>query len=96
VQTDCDRRNSREDDARRAEEGDRRKQWVQPRAGIPLNDRLEDGLVEHRDRKDAQSAEAHDHREEPRLRPTVGEDSTGPVADREAGEDDADQRAPDE
>ena len=53
-------------------------------------------VVEDRDRKHTASAEAQTADEQPRCRVAVGDRSAGPVADREAGENDADQRAPDE
>jgi hypothetical protein len=47
-------------------------------------------------REHAQRPQPHDGGEESRLGATVGEDASGPVADREPRKDDPDQRAPDE
>ena len=74
---------------------DRRDERVEPRAGIPGDDLLEHPLVDERDRQHERSAECDRADEQVRRRPPVGERAAGPVADRETGEDDADERAPD-
>ena len=90
-----DRRDGREHDAHRAEEGYRGDQRVEPWPGIPRDDLLEHPFVDDGDREHEQGAESDRADQQVRRRPTVGERPAGGVADREPGEDDADQRAPD-
>ena len=67
----------------------------QARAGVPLDHPAQDAIVRERDREHEQRTERHHAEQEAHRRPAVRQRAADPVADREAGEHDADQRAPD-
>ena len=92
---DGDRRGGGEDDARRSEEDCGRQQGIETRAGVPLDDPGEHRLVDHGHESDQHGSERQHGDEQVWSRHPVGDDTARPVADCEAGEHDADQRAPD-
>ena len=84
-----------EHDAYRPEKQDGGDERVQARAGVPLDHPPQDAVVRERDREHQQRTERHHAEQEVHRRPAVRQRAADPVPDREAGEHDADQGAPD-
>ena len=95
-QPDGDRRRRGQDHARHAEEDHGRDERVPARARIPLDHGLEHGLVHDRDQERQARTQRQDAEQQLRHGIAVREHASDPVPDRQPGEDDADQRTPDE
>ena len=90
-----DRGHRGEQDARHAEEQDHRDDGIEARPRIPAHDELEHAVVEHGNQQHADRAEQDHAYQQRRAGRAVGDRAANGVADRQAGENDADHRAPD-
>ena len=92
---DGDRRDGGEHDAHRPEEDRRGEQRVEPRARIPLDDHARAPSRRRAGTSTSTAPSAIAPTRRYGRRPPVGDDPADPVPDREPGEHDPDQRAPD-